>query len=557
MRDPFPGNKIPADRVNPIARKILDYYPAPNTRTPGVAYSRQNYFVAGGSNPTIIDFYNLVFKFDQNFGTRHRAFLRHASNDLTQARSINGIRDQPGADGAFPLKRVNDAYLVDWVTILSPTMILNTRLSFSRYVESSDVVAASKFDLTSLGFPASLASALPYSPGFGRYALEDYLPLGKSLRTHNVTNTWSAAASLTSVNGAHTTKAGYDTRWIQYAVKNPGTVFELSGNRIFTRADFTRSDAISGDSVAGWLLGTPSSGAVNYNSTFVYLVRYMAPWVQHDWKVTRHLTVNAGLRFDFNLPPNERYDRLNRGFDERAVSPLDPLIDYLRYPELPKPLRGGLLFAGRDGVPRSAAHTYLNTWQPRIGLAYSLTRSTVLRGGWGRYYSNPSNNFHQSYGFNAQTTMSVSPDGNRTTYPNMINNPFPAINLPPGPADGLLTYAGRTLQFVNSEFRTPHVDLFSFSVQSAVGTRGRFEISYSGSRGLRSWRASRRSTSRRTAHSATGATVLLGGDAAYCDADRSQPLSKAMEAFVGTNGFTARYHFAQPDFASLSRSSVG
>ena len=229
-RTPFPGNIISKDRINPIARKIVDFYPLPNTKTAGVAYAQQNYFASGGANPAKDRFYNLVFKFDQNFGTRHRAFFRHGSNDRTEMRSTNGILDKPGADGPQPLKRINDAYVLDWVTMLSPSMILNPRVSFSRYLYSNDAVVAKKFEMTSLGFPASLAASLPYNPGFGRYALDEYLTLGKAGASKDVTNTWVIAASLTKISGTHTTKAGYDARWIQYAYQNTGTVFQLSGN---------------------------------------------------------------------------------------------------------------------------------------------------------------------------------------------------------------------------------------------------------------------------------------------------------------------------------------
>ena len=80
---------------------------------------------------------------------------------------------------------------------------------------------------------------------------------------------------------------------------------------------------------------------------------YMAPWVQHDWRVTSRLTLNLGLRFDFNFPPNERFNRLNRGFDTQVVSPLDSQVNYAANPNLPDPLRGGLLFAGLNGAPHA------------------------------------------------------------------------------------------------------------------------------------------------------------------------------------------------------------
>ncbi len=120
-RDPFPNNVIPKDRINPIARNIAGVYPAPNTRTDGLGYAQSNYFVSGGQNPATDRFYNLVFKFDQNFGSRNRVFFRQASNDRTEWRPTNGVFGKPGADGQLPLKRVNDAYVIDWVSTLTAT----------------------------------------------------------------------------------------------------------------------------------------------------------------------------------------------------------------------------------------------------------------------------------------------------------------------------------------------------------------------------------------------------------------------------------------------------
>ncbi|MBI4905635.1 MAG: TonB-dependent receptor [Acidobacteria bacterium] len=535
-RDPFPNNIIPADRINPIAAKIVSFYPAPNTKTPGVAYSQQNYFASGGFNPANDDFYNMVFKFDQNFGYRHHAFFRQASNDRTEFRSTNGIRDKPGADGPLPLKRINDAYVMDWVSTLSSSMIFNPRVSFSRYIESNDATVNKQFDMTSLGFPTSLAASLPYNPGFGRYAMDDYLTLGKNNPSRNVTNTWTIAASITKITGTRSTKFGVDARWIQYALQNTGTVFQLSSSRVFTRQEYNRTDSLSGNSVAGFLLGTPTSGTVNYNAFFIYMSKYLAPWVQHDWKVSRRLTVNAGLRFDFNRPPNERFNRINRGFDTESVSPLDRQVDRSATPELPNPLKGGILFAGVNGAPRNASGTYYQTWQPRLGAAYLLTPRTVLRGGWGRFYSNPSNNFMQSFGFNNQTTMTVSPDSNRTSYPNMLNNPFPRINLPPGSADGLLTFAGRSFNFVNSNFHTPHTDVFSFGIQRALSNRARFEITYSGSRG-NDQESTKAFNEQDDGTFRDRCNWILGGNPSYCDAGIPNPF-RGLDAFLGTNMYT-------------------
>jgi hypothetical protein len=537
VREPFPNNILPAARINKIAQNVLTYFPEPNTKTKGVDYSQQNFFASGGANPAKDNFYNLVFKFDQNFGDRHHVFFRHASNDRTEMRSTNGIIDKPGGDGALPLKRINDAYVIDWVTTLTPTTVVNARVSSTRYVESGDGFVNKQFDMTKLGFPAKLAASLPYQPGFGRYALDNYMALGKSGPSRYVTNTWSTAQSITKVSGSRTTKAGFDGRWVQIGVQSPGTVIQLNENKVFTCADYTFCDALSGNSVAGWLLGTPSSGTVNYNSFFIYMRPYLAPWVQHDWKLTSRLTINLGLRFDFSLPPNERFNRLNRGFDEEVVSPLDKLVNHAKSPDLPNPLRGGMRFAGVDGAPTRSADVYYNTWQPRFGAAYSLSPNTVLRGGWGRNYINPTNNYQQSFGFNAQTTMSVTPDGNRTTYANVINDPFPVINQPRGAADGLVTYVGRSFTFVDTGFRTPHVDLFSFGIQRAIRNRGRLDITYSANRGYDV------ETTKAYDEQPSGAfrdscNPLLGKTVTYCNAGIANPF-QGLEAFVGTSWYTA------------------
>ncbi len=544
-RQPFPNNVIPSSRINPIASKIATFFPDPNTKAAGSNYSQNNYFASGGYNPAIDHFYNLVFKFDHNINERNHIFFRQASNDRTEMRGTNGIVGRVGANGPLPLKRVNDAYVLDEVSTLTPSMILNVRASFARYIEASYGTIDQNFDMTSLGFPASMVSQLPYNPGFGYYTLTNYIELGKSSPSKNVTNTWSAAASMTKINGAHTTRAGLDVRWIQYAVESPGTVFQLSGNLVFTQANYALADALSGNSLAGWLLGTPSSGTVNYNSFFIYMQRYMAPWVQHDWRATRRLTLNLGFRLDYNYPPNERFNRLNRGFDTQVVNPLDTQVSHTASPDLPNPLRGGLLFAGVNGQPALAANLYKNTWQPRVGAAYSLTPKTILRGGWGRYYINPSNNFQQSTGFNAQSTLTASNDSNRTMIPNLIANPFPTINTPRGAADGLLTYVGRSFNFVNTAFRVPHSDLFSISIQRMLGTRGRFEVTYSANRGKQL------ETSKSFDIQGDGAfrescNPLTGHAVTYCNAGIANPY-RNLPAFAGTSWSTA---------TTISRNSI-
>jgi TonB dependent receptor len=185
---------------------------------------------------------------------------------------------------------------------------------------------------------------------------------------------------------------------------------------------------------------------------------YYSPWLQYDWKLRNNLTSNLGLRWDANLPPVERYDRMNRGFDANVISPVDAMFDHSKFPYLNYPIRGGLQFAGVNGLPRAATDPYYKTVQPRFGVAWSPFRKFVLRGGWGRYYINPNNDYLQNVGYNASTSMNVSGDSNRTALPGLLVDPFPIINQPVGNTQGLMTFVGSQFNFVNTRFEIPHVD---------------------------------------------------------------------------------------------------
>ena len=193
-RVPFAGNIIPANRINPIAKAVTSYMPLPNRAAPaGYRYANSNL-----SLPDYFDkdkFYNLIMKFDFNFGSNHRAFFRHASNDRTEDRSSNGIDNKPGTDGQQPFQRINDAYVIDWVGTISPTMILNARASYNRFIEKGYGRANEDFDLTSLGLQPSLLATLPSPIYFGRWTFNNgYNCLGGARATITPTPTSYSSA---------------------------------------------------------------------------------------------------------------------------------------------------------------------------------------------------------------------------------------------------------------------------------------------------------------------------------------------------------------------------
>jgi Carboxypeptidase regulatory-like domain len=526
-RQPFAGNLIPKERLDPIAQKILGYFPKPNIATPGFRYSQNNFFGAGGENLDKDDFYNLVIKLDQNFGANHHVFFRHASNDRTELRTTNGVKG-PGEDGPLPLKRVNDAYVIDWVGTLKPTTIANARFSVSRYIEGSRGDGNKGFDPRTLGFPSALIGQLPIQGFFGRYEFDDYSSLGRYY-SFNYTNTVAFHPTLTRIAGPHAVKSGVDMRWIQYNDQNVGNALRFTNSRAFTQQQYNRADALSGNSIANFLLGTPTGGNIDYRMFPSYLYRYFAPYIQDDWKVTRRLTLNLGLRWDFNISPKERYNRLNRSFNPNATNPVDASIDRKAFPGYPT-VKGGLLFVQKGEI---ASNTDWTGIQPRIGFAYQLSSKLVVRGGFGRYMINPDNDFFRTEGYNLTTNLIASLDGNRTAIPNLLNNPFPlGVQIPPGSSLGLATSLGRGIDFFDPTFKLPYTNQFSFGVQYELPWHSGLEISYVGNRAYKLQTA--RPYNEPGLSFRQTCNLWEGGNPLFCDERLPNPFAN-LPQFEGTN----------------------
>jgi hypothetical protein len=245
-----------------------------------------------------------------------------------------------------------------------------------------------------------------------------------------------------------------------------------------------------------------------------------------------------GLRWDFNVPANERYNRMNRGFDPAVVNPVDRLVDHTLYPGT---LKGGLLFAGVNGQPRGAADLYLTAVQPRFGFAYQAEHNTVVRGGWGRYYENP-NGYMQTAGFSQSTPFQSSLDSGRTPALGLggaapLFNPFPDGTITPaGASEGLMTFLGQGITFFNPNFKLPHVDQFSFGIQRQLPLNSMIEVSYVGSRG--NGLQDSVGFNQQSVESRKLCNPLEGGSPSYCDALVRNPFM-GLAPFSGTTLYSA------------------
>ena len=258
-----------------------------------------------------------------------------------------------------------------------------------------------------------------------------------------------------------------------------GNLFRLDFDRRFTQRNFSAGDALSGNSIASFLLGAASGGGVDNNFYPTFRWNYITPWVQDDWKLTDHLTINLGLRWDYTTPIYEEDDSLNYDFDTEVINPVSARINQQQFPGYK--VRGGLGFVNTDGNPKYPYKTDWNNFQPRVGFAYTLGNKTIVRGGYGLYYTNVVS-ISASNGFGVQTPLIISNDGNRTsTYP--LSNPFSqGIAQAPGSSLGLETFLGRSPSFSNTEFVNPYVHQFSLGFQRQLPGRTTVELTYVGSR---------------------------------------------------------------------------
>ena len=487
-RTAIAGNIIPANRIDPTAKKILAFFPLPNQA--GSADGRQNYFTT-----QVIDRSNRNFlgRLDHNFNENHRLFVRYTQNyqyDTTvqfEGGATGTVAEQPGRGLA-----------VDDVYTFSPTLVMNLRYSVSHQTPIAGRLT-NGFDLTSLGFPTSLVNELKAKTNFAGVSfpsinITNFTTIGqdggnqRSIYYHVFGNT------MTKIIGNHSLKFGGEYRLQRENGFNYGNVAPtFTFAEAYTRGPLDNSAvAPIGHGLASFLLGIPTGGAVSVNSSRAQQSDFIGVFLHNDWRVNKRLTLNLGLRYEYEGAPTERFDRTVRGFDATAASPIaaQALTNYTAnpIPELPvaqfKTL-GGLNFAGVSGNPRGLWSADSNNFMPRIGMAFSLNQKTVLRVGFGIYFDTigvDRIDVNQG-GFNQATNLIPTLD-NGQTYIATLANPFPGgLQAAPGSSQGLRTFLGRAISYFNEKPLNPYLSRWSFSVQRELPGKMVAEVTYVGSRG--------------------------------------------------------------------------
>lgn len=527
----FANNDI-SQYINPVAAAIIKYYPAPNATATGYNYV--------SPDDTIKDHYwSIITRVDHQLNPSQKLtglFFRSVRNQLypTQGFPIGGI----GSPGYTHFRKDTGASL-DWVSIFSPSLVLDSRVGFV-YHPFSLTYYGTGTDLTKLGLPNSLATALPVQtvPGVSfSGGVIGYRNLQGGGGQYSQANNISWTEVLSKSLGRHSLKAGMEFAGLRYDVDTPlSNLGTFSFNRQFTQQNYLKGDASSGDPLASFLLGYPSGGGASWNIAPAYQQDYWGAFVQDDWHIKPRLTLNLGLRWDYEAPMTERYDRMNAGFCYTCANPLQASVSGLK-------LDGGLLFTSSNN--RLPYTKDLNDWQPRFGAAYQATEKLVLRGGFGIIYL-PTFDPPGTNGYSAGTSYISSNDGGITPA-NSLNNPFPSgLVQPSGSSLGLLTAIGQNLGPVDRGHVPPRMYFGAFGFEYQLPMNSVLQVNYVGD-------ASRRMQVSKGINALPAQYFSLGAGA--LNEKVSNPMAGLIPTNSTLNGSTIPYQYLllpYPEFGSIT-----
>jgi hypothetical protein len=247
-----------------------------------------------------------------------------------------------------------------------------------------------------------------------------------------------------------------------------------------------------GQEFASFLLGIPG-GSMQRTASSAEQDQFLALYFQDDWKLTPKITLNIGIRYEYETPLTERFNRSVKGFDFNAASPIEAAAraNYATsvIPELPLDqfrVKGGLTFAG-GANGRSLWEGEKNNFLPRIGLTFSLNPKTVIRTGYGIFYDTNGVNRSASIqtGFTQSTPVLASMDSG-LTFVASTANPFPnGLTSALGAGGGLSTFLGQAISFYPAKRLQSYAQRWQFGIQRELPAGFVMDAAYVGNRGTR------------------------------------------------------------------------
>ena len=498
-RTTFPGNRIPAARMDPAALKIWSFIPKERRSAgdPFTALGNNTYQVSTPYDETQWD-----VKVDHNFSLKHHLMARSSrwliDRDLPPTLPGSTWAAPNVADtGLWRGPRRSYQYVAGYTWTVSPTSIFDLRTGYTRYTNIQAWRSGCQTQFNSCTTPFSPTEAgLPdyirqYSDAVAFPAITytgGYQGIGVGNQQYWGPDTIALQATWTKVMGRHLLKAGFDGRR-QHYIRGGGSdrAGQFNFSDQFTRRINNRANPLlEGNPFADFLLGTPTTGSISRLSVSNVKSDYVAFFLQDDFKVSSKLTLNLGVRYDVSRPMWDKFGQMSF-LNPTVESPLNARIDRTKLqPGMRTTILGGLEFPGQGNL-KNVENTIPVDWNniaPRLGMAYQVNAKTVIRAGAGLLYKTQIGEAvpPPRESFSLTNTMISSADGARPT--NYLRDPFPGGSLvePRRGTQGLLTNLGLNASGImgTNSNKVPYVMQWNVNVQRQLNATTLLEIGYSG-----------------------------------------------------------------------------
>ncbi len=433
---PFTNGVIPDFFQNSVGRAIAALYPLPNRNVPF-----QNFV----SSPILRDD-NDSFdaRVDHRLTDRADLTFRYSFGDRDLFEPFTGASFSVVPGFGDTVKRRSQNGMGALTLVLTPRLVNESRVAFNR-VAASVTQEASVLN-SEVGLPAISTRARDLGLSF--ITITGFSPLGDEGNNpqDSVTNVYQFLNNSSYVHGNHLFKFGADLRFSQ---QNAFRDVESRG-----RLQFSPFFQLTGNALGDLLLGFPLLTSVAHvdNPQKIRTESYNF-FINDSYRVTPRLTLNAGLRYEYNSPPVDA--------DDRAT-----IYDVVTRNLVP---------VGTNGVPRSGFDADKNNFAPRVGLAWSFNEKTVLRGGYGVYYDQSPLSPAEALYFNSpffDNNIFFSLPG----LPLTLNDPFPSFFPFPLPDSALA---------IQRDLRTGYMQHWNLNVERQIFSGSVLEVAYVGSKGTK------------------------------------------------------------------------
>ena len=471
-RQPIPGNNLATytspfvsggagNLINPVGQKLINYYPASNA-------SGSSNWTASGLEADYSDEYS--GRIDHNFSDRTRLYGRYSYKKeyKDEQATFFGASDPAGPGQTNPNNRWNVGLGLSHV--FSPTLTMSVNVGGMKWVEGN-TMQSNGFKSSSLGLPSFIDT---YSPQFPIISMPQG-DVGEGPVAGAGQGAFPRAASSGSVDfvkvhGAHQLSFGYMAVAID---ENGGRVYPAGfafNNQFSAGPTPSNPTAGTGSEWASMLMGVPANGSAGISISAVSRNWLHGMYLQDDWKATRKLTLNLGLRYEIQEPVTDRYNRL-ASFDYNAVNPISSPVG--------QTYKGELQFA--HSGDRKLFNTNYKNFAPRLGFAYQLMPKLVMRGGYGIFYPPSYHGGGPAPGFTSTTPYVASNSGG---IPNTLSTAFSAGLIPVvgSSLDGL-TDVGFSTNAVSPSRKTFYVQQWSYGFQFAPTHSDVIDVTYVGNHG--------------------------------------------------------------------------